>query len=440
MQITKKELGRYIGPGIIGLLFNSLYIVVDGIFVAKILGSDALAAVTVVVPVVEFLIALSLMISVGCGVYISINKGKGNIQLSRNYFNHGLLISVVLAIFITIFSLIFKNQIVSILGSTEKIHAEAVEYFVWFIAFVPFFVLNYALGTWVRNDGKPELAMAGQIIGAVLNIVLDYIFMAPLQMGIKGAAIATGLGPVVGILILIPHFLLKQGDLYIEKITVKFKIIREIIIGGIPAFTMEFALGLTTFFCNLFLSRKLQENGLAAFGVIGYINLILLSVFLGTGQGTQPLISKYYGVGDNASVSSIYIFSVKTALITGVLGYVLLFISKPILVSIFLSASNIELFNMTLKAINIFFIALPIVGINVITSSLFASTQSYVSSILISLARSAVFLVPALWAMSKFSNPMMIWLGVPIAEIAAFVLAVVLLRNRGAISIHRRKR
>ncbi len=430
MGISKKELLKYMGPGIIGLLFNSIYIVVDGIFVANMLGPDALAAVTVVVPVVEVLIALSLMISIGGGVYIAIHRGLKNLKTSRSYFNHGLILTLVFSSLITVGALIFRNPIVRMLGATDRIHEQGVEYFIWFIVFVPFFMLNYALGTWVRNDGKPGLAMAGQIIGAVLNVFLDYIFMGPMKMGLKGAAIATGLGPVIGIIILLPHFLGKQGDLYIAKTKIKFKYFKDILLGGLPSFSIEFSLGLTTFFCNLFLSKTLMENGLAAFGVVGYLNLILLSLFLGMGQGTQPLVSQYHGSGDKENVKYIYNFSIKVSIAIGVIGYALLFFFKAPLTSIFINRADETLFSMTLHAINLFFVGIVFTGINITAASLFEATQKVFSSILISLGRSAFFLVPALWILSTFFPPHLIWLGVPIAEFFTLFLTFYLQKRK----------
>lgn len=428
-KILKKELVKYTIPGILGLLANSLYIVVDGIFVAKILGSKSLAAVTAVVPVVEILIAISLLISVGGGIYISICHGENNDVKARKYFNNGLYFTLIISIFILIVSLIFRTKFVAILGATPDIFTESVEYFTWFILFVPFFTLNYALGTWIRNDRKPELAMIGQIIGAVLNIVLDYVFMGPLQMGIKGAAIATGLGPIVGILILLPHFLRKKGSLYIEKIKLDWEYIKDIIISGIPTFTIEFALGIMSFLCNIFIASKLGANGLSSFGVIGYVNLIFLSIFLGIGQGTQPLISRYYGEKDTFNIQLIYKYTSIFSFIIGIIIYIILITIKIPIIKTFINSSEIEIINLTSKAITLFFFSYAITGVNVITANILSAKHSVEYSILISMLRSFVFLLPMLYFLSKFTNPMAIWLAVPIAELLTFPISYILINK-----------
>lgn len=413
----KKEIIKYAGPGILGLVANSLYIVVDGVFVAKMLGAESLAAVTTVVPVVEILIAVSLMISIGGGIYISIAQGKGDIEESRSYFNHGLFFTVGLSIIILILSLAFRQQIAVLLGATPDIFTEVVEYFTWFIAFVPFFMLNYALGTWIRNDGKPNLAMAGQVIGAAMNIVLDYVFMGPLNMGIAGAAIATGLGPVVGIIIVTPHFIKKKGTLYIQKIKFNLEYIKNILIGGLPSFSIEFALGAMSFFCNLFIVSRMGSQGLAAFGVIGYVNLILLSVFLGIGQGTQPLVSRFYGQKELDKIEYVYKFSATLSFVLGVLAYGLILIIRRPVIAVFIDPNDIELTSLTFKAIAMFFFSFAITGINVATASIFEAKHSVGYAITISFLRAGGFLLPTLFLLNQFENPMLIWLAVPLAEI-----------------------
>ena len=164
----RKEILKYAILGILGLVANSLYIVIDGIFVAQMLGEKSLAAVTTVVPVVEILIALSLMISIGCGIYISMSKGQEDIEKARDYFNHGSSFNVRRFTDHIIDFLAFFETHCERTGANQDIFHEAQTYFISFIVFVPFFMMNYALGTWIRNDGNPQLAMASQILGAIV--------------------------------------------------------------------------------------------------------------------------------------------------------------------------------------------------------------------------------------------------------------------------------
>ncbi len=422
----RKEIMTYAIPGILGLVANSLYIVVDGIFVSKMLGAKSLAAVTTVVPVVEILIALSLMIAIGGGIHISIQKGRNNLEESRYYFNQGFYFVIGISILILIGSMVFRNSIVTLLGATPDIYEEALNYFTWFMMFVPFFTLNYALGTWIRNDGKPNLAMFAQVIGALANIVLDYIFMGPMKMGIAGAAIATGLGPVIGIALLLPHFIFKKGDLYIEKVRPKVSYIKNILVGGLPSFSIEFSLGLMSFLMNLFIAKSMGAEGLAAFGVIGYINLILLSVFLGIGQGTQPLVSRFYGEHDIESIKEVYNFSVILSIVFGIVSYGLLLVTRSTVIGIFVEAHDTEVIALCFTAITYFFFSYSVTGVNVATASIFEAKHSVLFSVLISLFRSFIILVPMLFIMNGFPNASALWLAVPLTEIITLPFSLIL--------------
>lgn len=434
-KVLKKELMKYAIPGILGLLANSLYIVIDGIFVSKMLGAKSLAAVTLVVPVVEVLIAISLMISIGSGVFISINLARKEYDKARSYFNNALLVTIVLSLAILLFSVIFNGQIVNLLGATSDTFNEANSYFIWFIVFVPFFMLNYALGTWVRNDGSPRLAMSGQILGALTNIILDYVFMGPLQMGIAGAAIATGLGPVVGILIYLPHFLRKKGQLYFTKIKLSLSKIKELMSAGIPSFSIEFALGAMSFICNIFIVRTYGSDGLAAFGVIGYVNLILLSVFLGIGQGTQPIISRFVGNDDTKSIQYSYLFLRRLSFILGALFYLLIFIAPHFIASLFLDSNASEVLALTSLGLQLFFFSFPITGVNILTASIFEAKHSVLPSVLISLLRSVGVLLPVLLVLQSTGINYLLWTGVAISEILVLPISLILWKKDSKIPV-----
>lgn len=423
---NRKKIFQYMIPGIVGLLFNSLYIIVDGIFVSQMLGSKALAAVTLVVPIVELIIALSLMISIGTGIYISYYKGKKDLETSNQYFNTGLMFMSIMAIVITVFLLLFQDSLVIMLGASKDILDLTKEYYFWFVIFVPFFMMNFALSTWVRNDDKPQLAMMTQIIGAIVNIVLDYILMGPLGLGLKGAAIATGLGPVVWVLMILPHFIFKKGDLSLNRIKLNVQRIKEIVVGGLPSFTIEFSLGVMTFLCNIFISKIYHETGIAAFGVIGYINLIVLSIFLGMGQGVQPLISELEGKNDQKEIKHMYKFLSYLSISIGLAAYILLRLSKGLILPIFIN-NDPQVYALSEVAINMFFIALPITGINILTASLFEARQKVKESVLISLSRSVLLLLPILLILSSVKGGTYIWYAVSLAELATLIIMIVAL-------------
>ncbi|WMJ76930.1 MULTISPECIES: MATE family efflux transporter [unclassified Sedimentibacter] len=419
-----RKLLSYIVPGIAGLIFNSLYIVVDGLFVARMLGRESLAAVTVGVPVVEILLALSMLISVGAGVLISNKNGRGEHKEARDIFNISVRLLAVVTALIAMVSLIFIHPIAKMLGATSDIMTLVVEYLTCFFTFSPFFMFSYAMCTWLRNDSQPKLVMIAQIVGSLLNVFLDWYFMGPLKMGISGAALATGIGPVFSIIMMLPHFISKKGNLYLKKVKIDLKIISEMLLKGIPSFAMEFALGITTLCVNIAIGMHMGSLQFAAFGIVGYIALIILSVFLGMAEGLQPLISFYHGANEKNNMRTILKISLCISVATGIIAYVLLTKYKEILVNVF-ADNDVELVKTAATATIYYFPALFASGINILLASYMQSIGHWKESVAISLCRSLIVLLPLLLVLPKFLGDNGIWMSVPCAEV--FTLPIVYL-------------
>lgn len=327
---------KYALPQMIGLLLNSVYLIVDGIFIGNRLGRDAMAAAAVSVPVVEFLIAISLSISSGAGIIISNYLGRKKNDEANKTFNLSILVLGFISILIVLLGNLFIDNIAYLLGSTDKIHGQSIEYLWYILTFSPFLLFSFLLSGLARNDNRPKLAMISLVIGAISNIVLDYIFMYPLNMGIGGAALATALGPIFSVLILLPHFITKKGFLFLKKpdisnFTNKVKNTGRMIILGFPAFIMEFTIGIVTFIYNYSITKNgYGEIGLAAYLVMGYLSLITLTVFLGISQRLQPLFSYFSGQGDLKKSRELISFSLKAISIIGIVLYlVIVLFSKP---------------------------------------------------------------------------------------------------------------
>lgn len=208
---------KYAIPQMIGLLFNSVYVIVDGIFIGNRLGRDAMAAAAVSVPFVEILIALSMAVASGAGVMISGQLGRGKKEKALQTFHAAMLCAAGFGGLIIVLGNVFIHPLAELLGSTPQIHKEAVSYLWYIVTFSPFLLFSFLLGGLARNDGRSKLAVVALAVGSVSNIILDYVFMYPLNMGIAGAALATAVGPVFSVLILLPHFLLKKGKLHFAK-------------------------------------------------------------------------------------------------------------------------------------------------------------------------------------------------------------------------------
>lgn len=290
---------RFAVPQMIGLLFNSVYTIVDGVFIGHRLGREAMAAAAVAVPLIEILISVSIAAGSGAGVLIAARLGAGDGAGARKLFNTAAWTLGLTGLLVCALGNLFLVPLTRLLGATPEVLEPACSYLWFIVTFAPFQLFSFLLGGMARNDGRPRLAMVAMIIGAGSNILLDYLFMYPLNMGIRGAALATALGPVFSVLILLPHFLRRRGELYFISCRPRPADAGSILVCGGPSFMMEFSIGIVTFLYNSAITRwGYGELGLAAYLVIGYLMLILLTLFLGMAEGLQPVFSRFMATGE----------------------------------------------------------------------------------------------------------------------------------------------
>ena len=420
---------KYIIPQMIGLVFNSVYFIVDGIFIGNRLGSKVLASVGLTVPVVEISIAISMLIAVGGGILLSISKGQNDVEKARKIFNVVNKFTILLSIAIVILGNIFMMPLVRALGADSNTITDAVTYLRYYIIFSPFLIFSFVLSTFIRNDNKPNLAMFALIIGALSNIALDYILMYPLNMGIAGAALATGLGPLFSVLILLPHFIKKKGDLYFEKCKLDKFILKRVFIEGLPAFVAEFSIGFVTLVYNkAILKQGLGDNGLAIYLVIGYASLIFLTSFLGVGQGVQPVISYLEGARNTKKIKSLFKSTMIFNSLLAVLLYLIMFVLGEYFYGFFIK-DNTSLLLETIKVSKIYFLNIPFAGINILIISFLQSMSKSKDAMIVSLMRSTFMIIIFIIILPMILEEFGMWIAMTFAEIVTVFVAIYLWRR-----------
>ena len=422
---------KYAIPQMIGMLFNSVYIIVDGIFVGNRLGREAMAAAAVAVPLVEILIALSMAIASGAGILISGQLARKEQEKAVQTFNTAVLCAVSIGIAIIVLGNIFLHPIADALGATPQIHDDAISYLRYIVTFAPFLLLSFLLGGLARNDGRPKLAMFALAFGSVSNIVLDYVFMYPLNMGIGGAALATAIGPLFSVLILLPHFLMKRGSLHFVKVKIRFAQIKRIFTLGFPSFIMEFTIGIVTFVYNFAIVRNgYGEIGLAAYLVIGYLMLIILTLFLGMAEGLQPVFSYFAGTGAQGRCREMRRFAAKVFLSVGILSYALIVLFSRHFYAVF-NPGDMELIDfMTSRSIP-YFCGFFLAGYNILMISYWQSLQHTKQALLVSLSRSILWPVVLTILLPLIFGSEVIWLCLSMSEgITACTAFVLLVRQK----------
>lgn len=382
---------RYAVPQMIGLLFNSVYTIVDGVFIGNRLGRDAMAAAAVAVPLIEILISLGIATASGAGVIITFRLGQKETAAARKTFHTAFWMAAAAGIMIAVAGNGFLRPLARLLGATPDILDQAAVYLWYMVTFAPFQLFSFLLGGMVRNDGRPRLAMTAMILGAASNIVLDYLFMYPLNLGIRGAAMATALGPVFSVLILLPHFLLKKGELYFTRCLPCPEDLKQIVTYGFPSFIVEFTIGMMTFLYNFAIVHYgYGEIGLAAYLVTGYLALILLTLFLGMAEGLQPVFSHLVAVGAEERSRNLRRFSTGIFLGTGILSYGLIALFAGDFFLVF-SPEDLELAAFAQSKCMTYFCGFFLAGFNILMVSFWQSTACTGKALALSLSRSLLW-------------------------------------------------
>jgi len=415
-----KEFLKYAVPSALAMFVSSLYTIIDGIFVGQGVGDSALAAVNIVMPFTIMLFGIATMFAVGGGDLVSKNIGANNkekaVKIFRQVFKFLLIISIV----ISLVAVVFSKYIVRILGATDTLVPLASTYLRYYSLFCIPNLVGIALNSFVRNDGRPKLAMISTLLGAVTNIILDYTFIFPLGFGIKGAAIATGLGQIVTIAILLPHFIMKRGILTFGNIKLESKIIKEFIIIGFPSFFAEVSFSIIIFFMNLALVKTGGEIALSSFAIINYITTNIYMVLLGLSIGVQPLLSYNYGAKNSKKMLKFYSITMKSAFIINIVFMTVCFVFGKNMIAIF--TSDITIANSAYIGLNLINIAFIMVGFNLTSTVYYQAINMPEISNIFCICRSIILLPISLFILSKLFGINGIWISLSISELITFII------------------
>lgn len=298
MNAKTKSLFGYIFPALGGLFVTYLYNVVDGIFVGQGVGSAALGAVNIAVPFITFVVAIAAMLPMGGATVVAIRKGRGDKEGANHAFMTAFSLTVLLSVLLMLGGMVFSQQIVNVSGAKDlsmEMQKMSADYLFYYSAFSIPMLMSTCLSVFVRNDGSPILAFVGMCVGAVTNIFLDWLFIFPLNMGVIGAAIASGLGQVLSVLVLLSHFVFKKGELRIITFKIDISLITKICKRGVPEAVTQLTTPVTALCYNLMLADLIGDIGISTFSVLSFIYSLANAIFSDVAQGLQPLWGQCYG-------------------------------------------------------------------------------------------------------------------------------------------------
>lgn len=410
-----KSFVRYLIPSMIGMLLMAINIVIDGIMVGNRLGPIALAGVGIAVPVYTIFVAMSLWIGVGAATRYSVEMGAKNAEKARVIFSHAVVSIFIFTVIIGFTAFYFRTELAYLLGANTETYPYVVGYMNIMLLFGFVFTIENAFSVLVRNDNAPNLSMFALVAAAIINIVLNYLFIFVLDYGVQGAAFATILGAFVGILILSSHFFSGKSNLKLVRFKFNKKLFYLILIIGFPSFLSELGFSVFTISHNLMFERLAGTVGVSAFTILNYVHSVMLLLFLGMGQAIQPLISYYYGAKDAGKMRETIKMSLSTALIVGI-GFFLIgqFFAEP-MTKLFGDFPT-EVMSLAIPGIRLFFIAYIFMGINFIMMTYYQSIGQIRMATWITASREIIILLILLAILPTLFGLTGVWLAIPISE------------------------
>ncbi|MDU2687622.1 MATE family efflux transporter [Paeniclostridium sordellii] len=429
MKDLKTQFKQYVIPSVASMWVFSLYSMVDGAFVSKGVGSEALAAVNISTPYINTLFALSVLLSTGASTIVSMTLGKGDNKKASEYFTLNTVLLAIISIFITVISLLNLENIAIFLGATESTLPLVKGYLGNIILFVGFYLVSYGLELLIKCDGYPHLSTIGVIIAAITNIVLDYIFVIQFKWGVEGAALATGIARILSVSFFISHFLRKRGKLRFCKFKFDFNFIKRIIFIGIPDSMTEASLAVVILLFNQSILRLIGESALVSYSVICYITTLVLTTMLGISQGLQPICSYYYGKEDDKSVLKLLDMSISYIKKSSIIAFLLVIIFANQIVAMFIDKSDMSLFLYTVKTLRISSVAYLIMGYNVIISGFCVAIGKAIHASIVSLGRGLVVIALSLIIMTFIFGGSGIWMATFVSEAIVLAISSIILRN-----------
>lgn len=437
---------QYVSKNVIGMIGLSCYILADTFFIARGLGESGLTALNLVIPIYSFMNGLGLMIGMGGATRYTILKTNEKKEQMNVVFTQAVVLAFGISILFTITGILGSNQISRWLGADDSIYKITTIYLRTLLCFAPLFFLNNVMICFVRNDGNPSLSMTAMLIGSISNIWLDYLFVFPCKLGMFGAALATGTAPIISLCILSFHRIQKKNQFHLQiksydnnskqfgdksvYTMLRNRIgnstqIKDICMLGSASLITEVSSGIVMIIFNAIILNIQGNMGVAAYGIIANIALVVIAIFTGIAQGIQPIVSQNYGLGESKNLSKIYRYGIFTAIIISVLVYAIVTGFSEQIIALFNKEQNIELQRIATEGIYLYFTAFFFSGINIVTATFFGAIDQPIQSFFISILRGFIAIIPVVFLLSYCFGMKGVWIALTCAELITVIYSMV---------------
>lgn len=423
-HFTYKKLLKFVAPSIIMMTFLSVYSVVDGLFVSNFVGSDAVAAINYIFPVFMVFGSIGFMLGAGGSALVSKTLGEGDKEKANEYFSMLVYVTAGIGVVIALAGQFAVPEIAKLFGAEGVIYDYCVLYGRVLLSAQPFFILQNIFQSFFVTAEKPRLGLIVTAVAGGINIILDAVFVAGFKWGLAGAAAATVAGQVFGGVFPLVYFLRRNNSLLkLGKTRIHFKKLLKSCTNGSSEFLSNVSSAVVIILYNYQVSKLVGDDGVAAYGAIGYVMMIFFSIFMGYAVGCAPLIAFNFGAKNNEELRNLF---KKSLIIMAFSGLLMTGLSEALASPIImLFGFDGELFEMTLRGFRIYSVAFMITGFSVFGSSLFTALNNGLVSAVISFLRTLVFQIAAVMVCPIFMGLDGVWSATCFAEVLALAVTVI---------------
>lgn len=410
------------------MLFMGLYTLVDTIFVAQLVNTDALSSINIVCPVLNVLVGLGTMLATGGNALISRKMGEGKEKEAREDFTLLILTGIVTGSVISMIGIARLDPLVSALGASPLLFPYCRDYLLVLFCFLPANMLQTLFANLFVTAGKPGLGLCLSVLAGVANLVLDYVFIALCRLGIRGAALGTGFGYLIPAIAGLVYFARGKGSLSFTRPRVRWRVLREACLNGSSEMVSQLATAVTTFLYNLTMMDLLGEDGVAAITILIYSQFLLNTLYLGFSIGVAPVIGFLYGTGNR--VRQKRVFRSNMGFLAGASGVIFLLslLGGSPMVQLF-AADTSRVYEIAAQGFPVFSFGFLFCGFNIFASSMFTALSGGRISAVLSFLRTFVLLSGGILYFPRLLGPTGIWLAVPVAEGVMFLVSLVCLMH-----------
>ena len=422
-----KLLMKYAGPAIIAMTASSLYNMIDSIFIGHGVGPLAISGLAVTFPLMNLSAAFGSLVGVGASTIMSVLLGQKNYEVANKVLGNVVVLNMIIGLVFMSAALTFLDPILYFFGASENTIGYAREYMQVILYGNVVTHLYLGLNNLLRASGNPKMAMLLTIMTVILNAVLAPIFIFWIGMGIRGAALATVIAQLAALVIIIRYFSNQDRLLHFRKgiFRMDVRIARDSLSIGLAPFLMNSAACLVTLFINQQLKSYSGDLAIGAYGIVNRISFLFIMINMGLNQGMQPIAGYNYGARKYSRVKEVYGKTVKYATVVALIGFIVSIAVPHAAVSVF--TSDDELIELAAKGLVLINLMLPLVGFQMVTSNLFQCLGMINKSIILSMSRQLLFLLPLLYIMPMFLGAKGVWISFPIADFLASLVTFIML-------------